>query len=92
MTKKRNKKQKSSKRTKARLSQLYDESVSSLQSVKGEFKYKPGSVQSVVNKTKKANSKPFQQNIMANRREIVKSLVLASLILSLEVVLYFVWN
>ncbi len=71
---------------------LYETPDADSNTVKGEFKYKPRKFASEAKKLKRAEltAKADIQKVI--KQDIVKSLALASLILSLELVLYFLWE
>ncbi len=60
--------------------------------VKGQFKTKPEPEKTQIFKRKKAKITAKPDGLASIRLDIIKSLLLASLILSLEVVIYLAWS
>lgn len=60
--------------------------------VKGQFKSEPGTAFSLKLSSKKAKKLANLTDLASLKRDIVKSLILASLVLSLEVMIYLAWN
>ncbi|MEK7113019.1 MAG: hypothetical protein AAB875_06940 [Patescibacteria group bacterium] len=59
--------------------------------VKGQFKIEPKPVSNISRKAKNANLMAKDDSLASVKRDIVKSLILASLILGIEVVVYLAW-
>ncbi|OGM05826.1 hypothetical protein A2125_02005 [Candidatus Woesebacteria bacterium GWB1_43_5] len=91
MAKRRTRKQKQTTKH-ASLRQLYLNPEAEINVVKREFSYKPNAVPAEAKKHKKAVSSPQDSSQKFIKRDIVKSLALASFILSLELVLYLAWK
>ena len=92
MPKRRTKKHKRENRASANIARLYEDAGDSAIPVKREFTFEPGMVKLKAKKQKKTTLSAKQISSKSLKREIVKSLFLASLILSLELVLYLVWK
>ncbi|MBI2103453.1 hypothetical protein HYT59_00445 [Candidatus Woesebacteria bacterium] len=74
------------------LKDLYLNPQAKIGLVKGEFKRELKRVTPEARKQKKSDNSPQESNEKFIKRDVVKSLLLASLILSLEVVLYLAWK
>jgi hypothetical protein len=59
--------------------------------VKGQFKNDKITTNLVVDNKKNANNLEKDEQLASVKRDITKSLILVSLVLCLELVLYFVW-
>lgn len=66
--------------------------ASSKATVKGQFKTKPEPKKFLTLMRKKAKSSAKLDDLASVRRDIIKSLILASLVLSLELVIYLAWS
>jgi len=68
------------------------ESVSESTPVKGQMKIEAKSPQKKINTLKNADIQDKELSLDQMKHNIVRSLLLASLILGLELVIYFVWR
>lgn len=92
MAKRRTKKEKERAKHQLRISWKPDSNSFSLDPVKGQFKKPPSGTFSENLSSKNARNLAKDVNLNLSKKEILKSLVLVSLILALELVIYLAWR
>ena len=92
MTKRRTKKQKMGARHTFNIIKSEVKISVSQPPVKGQFSLKGKAISSLKPDTKKAKGTAKDPGLSTIRHDIVRSLILASLVLSLEVVIYLIWS